>query len=195
MINYKSLLPGAVIVSVICLSSFRLETPAETQKFYSIDQLPSSWKNNNSLKRALNIILPTAVKELRVSAACTDCSPDYSVALLFEKPIILEQSAKDIHNKRKSEGFAYECTTRYTFKSSLAVYNKQLGIAKVVITNLEDDEFVMTKKFNIVGSASPEKYLVDHASEFEPQESELLKEAEKRMYELRDQVEKLTKRH
>lgn len=186
-------------LAAVCLvaSSFR----HSAQNKYSIDALPESWKTNKSLISAIDLIIPTTVGELENSAACTGCDVDYSLSLLLDSAIVLKQTVRNISDKRNNEGFSYECTTVYHFKSSLAVYDRNnKGIAKVMVTDPITDEYVSKKKFNIPrvkGKAvaeTPEQFIAAHPRETGPAQEDLLNNAEKKIYKLRDQVSKMLKR-
>lgn len=198
MFTLRKLILFTGIVS-ICLvaSSFR----QASQNRYSIDTLPESWRTNKSLVSAIDLIVPTTVKELQNSAACTGCDVDYSLSLLLDSVIVMKQSIKNISEKRNNEGYSYECTTVYHFRSSLAVYDRNnKGIAKVLVTDPITDEFVSKKKFNIPrvkGKAvaeTPEQYIASHPRETGPSQDDLMNNAEKKIYKLRDQVSKMLKR-
>ena len=194
-------LPLAIAMGILSLSFSNLnENRGPKIEQYSIDQLPASWKNNPSLIRAIDFILPHAVPELKRSIACSNCEAPYSVSLLIDSPIILSQKIDDLSGKKRG-GFNYESVTTFTFKSSLAVYDYNgRGVAKVVITNPTEHEFTTKKKFNLFskeGEAklSTDEYAQAHPTEVGPDQEELIKLAEKRMYRLRDEIDKLFNRN
>lgn len=169
---------------------------------YSVDPLPDAWKQNKSLIKAIDIVITTSVEELAQSLACTNCTNSpYSVALIIDSPVVIRQVYGDIGNKKNSGGFNYECITVFRFKSSLAVYDiNQRGVAKVMITNPEEDEYTITKRFNLfhktgVGKLTPEEYISKNPEEVGPAQTDLMKYAEKKIYRLRDDIRKLYNRH
>jgi hypothetical protein len=169
---------------------------------YSIDPLPETWKQNKSLINAIDKVITTSVEELAQSIACTNCTNSpYSVSLIIDSPVIIKQTYGDIGNKKNSGGFNYECITVFRFKSSLAVYDiNQRGVAKVMITNPEEDEYTFIKKFNLfhktgVGKLTPEEYISKNPAEVLPAQTDLMKYAEKKIYRLRDDINKLYNRH
>jgi hypothetical protein len=193
------------LVAALSLA-FSLPKPAPNHDkpidHYSLDPLPEAWKKNKSLLKAIDVVITTSVKELEQSFECTNCpNAPYSVSLIIDSPIIVKQNYVDIGNKKNSGGFNYECVTFFRFKSSLAVYDiNQRGIAKVVITNPEEDQYNITKKFNVfyktgIGKLSPEEYISKNAAEVNPDMEDLMKFAEKKIYSLRDEVHKLYNRH
>lgn len=199
----------ACILLFSALISFSFLPPAATPvkkgsyvDHYSIDPLPEAWKKSKGLVKAIDAIVTTSVKELADRLPCTDCTNSpYSVALLIDSPVIVKQDYEDISYKKNSGGFNYECSTEFYFKSSLAVYDiNQHGIAKVLITNPEEDKYTLTKKFNLFpkGGAkkpTPEEYISQNASDIGPTMNDLMKYAEKKIYVLRDEVHKLYNRH
>lgn len=169
---------------------------------YSIDPLPDSWKQDKSLVNAIDLILTSTVKELEASTSCTDCANSpYSVSLLIDSPVIMKQTYEDIGDKKNSGGFNYACKTVFRFKSSLAVYDgNQKGVAKVMITNPEEDEYTITRKFNIFSKAgtsklTPEEYISKNASTVGPGMIDMISYAEKKVYRIRDDIKKLKGRH
>jgi hypothetical protein len=197
----KLFLPLAIIMGIMSLSFSNFnEKQGNKVEHYSIDQLPASWKSNSSLVRAIDLILPRTVRELKNSIACVGCEAPFSVALLIDSPIILSQEIKELSGKKHSGGYNYECITKFAFKSSLAVYDyDNRGIAKVVVTDPTIHDYTVKKKFNVYSQngepkLTGEKYAETHASEIGPNQEELIELAEKRMYRLRDEVEKLHRR-
>jgi hypothetical protein len=191
----------AICMALISLSFSNPNESTNPTEHYSIDQLPPSWKENSSLIRAIDIILPNTVKELEHSISCRNCEAPYSVSLLIDSPIIISQKIEDLSGKKNSGGFNYQCVTTFAFKSSLAVYDyNQRGIAKVLITDPINQEYTTKKKFNLYGKdgdakLTTEQYIQAYPSEVGPSQQELVDLAEKRMYRLRDEIEKLLKRH
>ena len=190
------------VVFLFTALSFSKKQPHNFIDHYSLDPLPQSWKENKSLLKAIDGIVTSTVKELELSMACTDCpNSPYSVALLIDSPVIVKQTYEDIGNKKKSGGFNYECITVFRFKSALAVYNSnQHGVAKVVLTNPEEDQYTVVKKFNTFyktgeGKLTPEEYIAKNSAAVGPEQSELLKYAEKKIYFIRDELHKLKNRH
>lgn len=187
--------------AILSLSFSNVQESGKRKDHYSIDQLPPSWKDNASLIRAIDIILPNTVPELEHSVACKNCEAPYSVALLVETPIVLSQKIEDLSGKKHAGGFNYQAVTTFTFKSSLAVYDyNQRGIAKVVVTNPTEHEFTTKKKFNVFSKGgeaklTSEQYAEANPGEVGPSQEELVELSEKRMYRLRDEIEKLLKRH
>ena len=197
----KLFLPLAIVMGIVSLSFSNVNEKAHAQERYSIDQLPASWKNNSSLIRAIDLILPKAVPELKYSLACSNCEAPYSVSLLVEEPIILSQKIEDLSGKKHSGGFNYECVTTFTFKSSLAVYDyNQRGVAKVVVSDPTVHEFTAKKKFNLYSKEgepklTSEQFVQANPSEIGIGQEDLVKFAEKRMYRLRDEIDKLFNRN
>lgn len=204
MRTIKNLLPALFVCLGLTGISFSPKTPVPAtgvQEHYSIDQLPESWKANSSLIRAINFILPNTVPELARSISCTDCEAPYSVALLIDSPITFSQKIEDIGNKRHSGGFNYQCVTKFTFKASLAVYDhNEHGIAKVLVVDPVLHDFTTKKKFNVYSKGgadklSPEEFVSNHPSETGPSQQELIDLTEKRIYRLKEEVNKLIERN
>jgi hypothetical protein len=199
----KKLLAAAVLLIATIGFSFKPNSNRSIHSkvdHYSIDQLPASWKENKSLIRAIDLILPSTVKELEQSVACVNCTTEYSVDILLDTPIIIKQTYHDISDKKRSEGFNYECVTEYAYKSSLAVYDtKKHGVSKVQITDPLTDEFTTTKKFNVVNKKGApkqtvEEYIAANPLEVGPSQTDILAQTEKSIYKLKDAVQKLMKR-
>lgn len=200
----KKLLAGILFITAITALSFTTisngSKKANKVAHYSIDQLPESWKNNKSLVRAIDLILPSTVKELDESIACTNCTPGYSVDILLDSPIIIKQTFHDISERKKNDGFNYECVTEYAYKSSLAVYDaNKHGVSKVQITDPLKDDFKLTKKFNITTKKGEAKQTVEQFAAANPMAvgpspQDILDQTEKYIYRLRDDVQKLIKR-
>lgn len=191
----------AICAALITVSFSSVKSGHETQDHYSIDELPPSWKSNNSLINAIDFILPNTVPELERSISCVNCEAPYTVSLLIDSPIILNQKVEDLSGKKRAGGFNYECVTTFAFKSSLAVYDyNRKGIAKVQVTSDTEHEFTVKKKFNLYSKdgaqkLTTEQFMAQNPSEVGPSQDDMIKFAEKRMYRLKDEISKLIKRH
>ena len=191
---------GLLVIAIAGLSFTKISGPVKNNggtEHYSVDQLPEAWKANKSLIRAIDLILPPTVKELENSVACTNCSPGYSVDILIDSPIIIRQVFKDISERKKNDGFNYECETEYAYKSSLAVYDaNKHGVSKVQVTDPLKDEFRLMKKFNFdpKKAKTVEEFAAANPIVVGPSQQDLLNQSEKSIYTLRDEVQKLIKR-
>ena len=119
---------------------------------YSLDKLPEQWKKPATLK-AINDILPVAIKQLKNARSCMNCKADFWVTVQLDSLFILNQTtvdktawdSKSAISGQQPSFSKNEITCTFRFKSHLSILDSMgIELVHLVIVDPKEDIYSIT---------------------------------------------------
>ncbi len=166
-------LKNLLLLMLFCFAGTNLlaqidETKKAATVTYSITKLPARWTESDDISKAIDVLLPATIKQLKNAKSCFGCQADFTILVKIDTVFILQR--KFIYDSTYQYGIMKEYpsknTTWFRFRSYFSVLNKQgEEVARLIIANPADKPTYIMKGYEnpyyITECTAPVVYLGD----------------------------------